>query len=80
MTYNGPQLPVYKIAIIVPKVPIDNNAPPRRPAPQPRATPAPTYSKPSVAVDKTRINFENYMKMCEGLDYLEAKEREPFPQ
>ena len=79
-SYHGPQLPVYQVQITVPRVPIDNAAPIRRPAPQPRAVPQTTYLKPSAAVNETRNNYDNYIKMCEGLEYLEAKEKLPYPQ
>lgn len=80
LSYNGPQLPVYEISITVPRVPVDNSAPPRRVVPQPRAVPPTAFLKPSAALNETRVNFENYVKMCEGIKYLEAKEKEPFPQ
>lgn len=80
LSYNGPQLPVYQISITVPRVPIDGSAPVRRSVPQPRAIPPTTFLKPSAAVNETRANFDNYVKMCEELQYLEAKEKQPYPQ
>lgn len=79
-SYNGPQLPVYRISVTVPRVPVDGNAPPRRAAPQPRVIPPTSYLKPSAAMNEARVNYDSYIKMCEELLYLEAKEKQPFPQ
>lgn len=78
-TYNGPKLPVYQIAITIPRVPIDSAMPIKRPPAATRIA-APTFLKPSLAINETRESYDHYLQMCEGLQYLEAKASEPFPQ
>ena len=74
--YRGPELPVYYVTSVIPRVPISDShigqaLPSKQNVPVTRAQPVSAYQKPNPAIKHMQNFYEKYSLMCEGIDYLE---------